>query len=121
MKKKKQAKFVIQQHERQDEPTHWDLMLEKSDVLETYRVNKPPEEWGKGLIEAVKIFNHPLKFLTYQGSVNNGKGNVTIADSGVYRLLTENENKLTVDFEGVIVKGIKEIIFSGGKYRAQHE
>lgn len=119
MKRKKQTSFVIQQHERQGEPIHWDLMLEKDDYLETYRVSIPPEKWGSNAVEAMRIFDHPLKFLTYEGSVNNGKGNVTIADSGVCRMLPEKENKLTIDFEGAIVKGEKEFIFAGGGCRVR--
>jgi bifunctional non-homologous end joining protein LigD len=110
-------KFVVQRHERQGEPMHWDLMLESRDILETYGVNRPPEEWGKEPIEAVKIFDHPLKFLTYEGSVNKGKGSVTIADAGTYRLLTQNENRLTLELSGTILKG--EFIFVTGEHRAR--
>ncbi len=129
MKRKKRGKFVIQRHERQGEPflrcatkgrqVHWDLMLEKSGVLETYRVNFPPEEWGDNPIEAVKIFDHPLKFLTYEGSVNKGKGKVTIVEAGIYRILSQKENQLKVDFEGTIIKGEKEIIFAAGGRRVR--
>jgi bifunctional non-homologous end joining protein LigD len=112
MKRKKTGKFVIQRHERQGEAVHWDLMLEKGGVLETYRVNVPPEEWGNNSPEATRIFDHPLKFLTYEGSVNKGKGNVTIADAGIYRMLSQNEKQLKADFAGTILKGKKEIIFA---------
>jgi bifunctional non-homologous end joining protein LigD len=112
MKGKKTGKFVIQRHEREGEAVHWDLMLEKDGVLETYRVNVPPEEWGSNLPEATRIFDHPLRFLTYEGSVNKGKGNVKIADAGIYRILSQNENQLKTDFAGTILKGEKEIIFA---------
>jgi bifunctional non-homologous end joining protein LigD len=112
MRSKKTSRFVIQRHERQGEAVHWDLMLEKHGALETYRVNKPPEEWGTEPIEAVKIFDHPLKFLTYEGSVNKGRGRVAIADAGTYRLISQNESRLTLDFAGTILK--REFIFSIG-------
>lgn len=98
-------KFVIQRHERQNEPTHWDLMLESGDILETYRAGVPPEQWGKGPIEVVKIFDHPLKFLTYQGSVNKGKGSVSIADYGNYRVIKRLEDRLVLDLTGNVLKG----------------
>ena len=119
MKGKKTGKFVIQRHERQGEAVHWDLMLAKRGVLETYRVNSPPEEWGSRPVEAVKIFDHPLKFLTYEGSVNKGKGSVTITDAGIYRILSLDENKLKADFAGTILKGKKEIIFAAGGRRVR--
>jgi hypothetical protein len=97
---------VIQRHKKQDNPVHWDLMLESGDVLETFRIERPPEEWGGGPIEAEKIFDHPLKFLSYEGPVNKGKGNVIIAETGIYRLVTREENRLTLEFSGIILKGV---------------
>ncbi len=119
MKRKKTGKFVIQRHERQGEAVHWDLMLEKGDCLQTYRIDIPPGEWGNNPVEAVKIFDHPLKFLTYEGSVNKGKGKVTIADWGAYRLISQNESRLTIDFAGAILKG--KFTFSTGGRRVRRE
>jgi bifunctional non-homologous end joining protein LigD len=117
VRNKKTRRFVIQRHKRQDEPVHWDLMLERDDFLETYRIGIAPEQWGSGPIEAVKIFDHPLKFLTYEGSVNKGKGRVSIADSGTYEILTYNEDKMVIKFSGRFVN--KEIIFAIGGGRAR--
>jgi bifunctional non-homologous end joining protein LigD len=110
-------RFVIQKHQRQGEPTHWDLMLERDGFLETYRVGIAPEQWGSEPIEAVKIFDHPLKFLTYEGSVNKGKGSVKIADSGKYKILIYNEDKMLIKFTGMFVN--KEVIFAIGGGRAR--
>ena len=115
---KKPRRYVIQRHERQGEPTHWDLMLESGDILETYRVNKPPEEWREGPIEAVKIFVHPLKYLTYEGPVNKGKGSVKIADSGTYEATEETKGTKRIRFEGRILKG--EITLLQRKGNAEH-
>jgi bifunctional non-homologous end joining protein LigD len=101
----KSKKFVVQRHERQNEPTHWDLMLERNSLLETYRLTLPPEKWGKEAIETVKIFDHPLKFLSYEGSVNEGKGRVKIADYGTYRLIEKDENQKQISFAGKLLMG----------------
>jgi hypothetical protein len=98
-------KFVVQRHERQNEPTHWDLMLETGDFLETYRVGEPPEQWGSDPIEAVRIFDHPLKFLTYEGPVNKGKGSVSIDDWGTYRIVKRLEDRLGLELAGNVLKG----------------
>lgn len=119
MRSKKPNRFVIQRHEKQGEPVHWDLMLESGGVLETYRIGIPPEQWSNELIEAGKIFDHPLKFLTYEGTVNNGKGKVEIVDAGTYRLLKHNKNRLKLEFSGVVLK--KEFIFSTGGRPARRE
>jgi hypothetical protein len=114
-----QGKYVIQRHDRQNEPTHWDLMLEAGDFLETYRIGEPPEQWGREPIEAVRIFDHPLKYLIYEGSVNEGKGSVKIADRGTHRVVSQNENQLILEISGVILKGAFTFATGGG--RAQRE
>jgi bifunctional non-homologous end joining protein LigD len=111
------GRFVVQRHERQGSPVHWDLMLEAGEVLETFRIGRPIEEWGTELIDAVKIFDHPLKFLTYEGLVNKGKGNVTIAETGTYHLVTRDENKLTLEFSGKILKGGFIFVTGGDRVR----
>jgi hypothetical protein len=104
------GKFVVQRHEKQDSPVHWDLMLEAGDILETFRIDRPPEEWGNEPIEAEKIFDHPQKFLNYEGPVNKGTGNVIIAETGTYRLQTRDENRLALELSGTILNG--EFIFA---------
>jgi hypothetical protein len=98
-------KFVAQKHRKESEHTHWDLMLESGGILETYRLSLPPEKWGKEAIEAVKIFDHPIKFLTYEGPVNKGKGRVDIADTGTYRLISNDEKQKLILFAGNLLKG----------------
>jgi bifunctional non-homologous end joining protein LigD len=101
----KTRRFVIQRHERQDKPVHWDLMLEQGSVLQTYQLDAPPEELANGATGAVRIDDHLIKFLTYQGSVNKGKGTVAIADSGTYRVLDEDADRRMIEFAGGILKG----------------
>ena len=100
----KPNRFVVQKHQRESEPAHWDLMLEQGGILETYRLAEPPEKWGKETIEAVKIFDHPLKFLNYEGSVNEGKGRVVIADYGTYHLIKKDENHQRISFAGKLLR-----------------
>jgi bifunctional non-homologous end joining protein LigD len=105
MRKDEPLRFVVQRHTRDGERPHWDLMLERGTVLETYRVCLPPEDWGYKPMEAVRIFDHPLKFLSYEGSVNKGKGRVEIADAGTYRLIEKDETQQQISFAGKLLKG----------------
>ena len=105
MRKVEPLRFVIQRHTRDGERPHWDLMLENGTVLETYRVCLPPEDWGNKPVEAVRIFDHPLKFLSYEGSVNKGKGRVKIADCGTYRVLERDDKQQLLEFAGNILNG----------------
>ena len=97
-------KFVIQKHSRTDH-THWDLMLETENTLQTFRLELPPEKITDQSSIAVKIFDHPLKFLTYQGSVNKGTAAVEIADKGTYQTLSKTKNSSQLLFDGQILKG----------------
>ncbi|MHC4644865.1 MAG: DNA polymerase ligase N-terminal domain-containing protein [Planctomycetota bacterium] len=97
-------KFVLQKHTNAD-GVHWDLMLQVGRVLETYRLELPPEEVLHHTSPAIKIFDHPLKFLTYEGTLSEGKGFVEIADSGNYQLLSEEENCREIQLEGTILDG----------------
>ncbi|MHC4720670.1 MAG: DNA polymerase ligase N-terminal domain-containing protein [Planctomycetota bacterium] len=96
--------FVIQKHSKADD-VHWDLMLEAGQVLETYRLALPPEQLLKQTTAAVKISDHSLKFLTYQGTVNKGAGTVEIAETGTYQILSENAGRRQLQLNGSILKG----------------
>ena len=87
---------------------HWDLMLEAGGVLQTYRLDLPPEPALGGLSRpctATRIHDHPLRFLTYQGSVNKNLGNVRIVDSGSYQLLEDGTESFRLDFDGEALNG----------------
>lgn len=103
----KVRRFVVQKHTRAGQ-VHWDIMLEAADILETWRLGLPPEKLqGRSgqSAQAVKIFDHPLKFLTYEGSVNKGEGSVETADRGTYLLLNEDDDTKLLQLKGKILNG----------------
>ncbi|MFC1675784.1 DNA polymerase ligase N-terminal domain-containing protein [Planctomycetota bacterium] len=97
-------KFVIQEH-RSGADVHWDLMLEQTDVLETYRLDKGPGQLLAETANAEKIFDHPKKFLTYQGPVNKGAGRVEIVEAGTYKITNNQNGQLELSLDGRILKG----------------
>jgi len=96
----KDKRFVIQKHTR-GKDIHWDLMLELGGVLQTYRLDKPPSKVLRHTVNATKIFDHPLKFLTYQGPVNKGKGTVRMTEAGTYQILHQSAGHLTVELNRI--------------------
>ena len=102
------------------ELVHWDLMLERStgsgggeSVLETYRLEMGPEklmQLHQSTTPAVRIFDHPVKFLSYEGAVNQGKGTVRIADAGTYRLLSESESYRELQLDGEVLSGRFDLV-----------
>ena len=97
-------KFVVQKHTHQGS-VHWDFMLEKQDFLQTYRLDKSPEQILQKGAKAEQIFDHSLKFLTYQGPVNQGRGSVSIVESGTYQVGKESDNLIELHLTGQILKG----------------
>ena len=99
-----QKQFVIQQHCKGDD-LHWDMMLQVGDCLQTWRLDKEPKQVLKTPAEAIKIFDHPLKFLTYEGPVNRGQGQVKIVESGTYRIQCQTDEQIELHFDGKILNG----------------
>ncbi len=97
-------RYVIQRHTRGNE-VHWDFMLELEGSLKTWRIDVPPEELVQQSAKAQKIADHPLRFLTYEGPVNQGTGRVAIADSGVYTVVAE-PHRLEICLQGNILKAV---------------
>lgn len=101
-------RYVIQEHTT---PTgvHWDLMLEDAGRLLTWRLNIPPDRLSAAPAEAVKIFDHPLKYLTYEGPVQQETGQVRLADAGAYIRLEWNEGRYVIHLKGAVLTGTFEL------------
>lgn len=98
-------RFVILKHTREGRALHWDLMLEVGQVLHTWRLDVHPSDIADEHIAITRIFDHPLRFLDYQGPVNEGKGRVEVADSGFYRPLgSDSAGVQLLEFSGRILK-----------------
>ena len=100
----REKRFVVHEHSTAD-GTHWDLMLETENILQTFRLDTLPQQIFQTPVNAEKIHDHPLKFLTYQGHVQNGKANVRIVDSGTYAIPHQTNNKIEIHFNGEILNG----------------
>ncbi len=101
-------RFVVQEHTT-SEGVHWDLMLEKGDGLTTFRLAEGPAVVLHHAIGAEKIFDHPLRFLTYEGPVQQGTGRVRIVEKGDLRLLTSSEKAIVMELEGDVLRGVFEL------------
>jgi hypothetical protein len=95
--------FVILEH---DHPVlHWDLMLEADGVLQTWRLERAPEEPG-GTINATALGDHRSAYLDYEGPVSGGRGIVRRWDAGTFDeepASTPDARRLT--FHGKRVQG----------------
>ncbi len=82
------SRFVILHHQVAD-GEHWDLMLERGDVLLTWQLAREPVDRSSLPIPAKRLADHRKGFLDYEGPVSGDRGHVRRVDTG------------TVDFEHV--------------------
>lgn len=109
------GRFVIQEHTREGQETHWDLMLEHGEVLESYRLGCAPGALAQQAVRAERIFDHPLRFLRYEGAVNEGKGNIRIAEAGRYESHVAEEGQYRIIFEGEVLRGEFRLVHVEGR------
>ena len=88
------SRYVIQKHTR-GEDVHWDLMLEDNGRLTTWQVPVDPRTILNGIpVKIVRIQDHDLRFLQYEGPVQNNTGKVKLADYGTYLIQSKTQNAL---------------------------
>jgi hypothetical protein len=99
-------RFVIQEHTMGPD-VHWDFMLEweAGQSLQTYRLDKSPQQILRNPADAVKIFDHSPSFLTYQGPVKKGRGSVRIIEAGTYQLVRSERDRIELNLAGQVLKG----------------
>ena len=99
-----EKRYVIQRHTTAD-GIHWDLMLEQGNVLTTFRLEEMPSEIRNQKIQAERIFDHPLRFLTYEGPVQQETGRVRIVDRGTCHITECGDEAFALDFTGDVLGG----------------
>lgn len=74
------SRYVLLAH---DHPyPHLDLMLEAADTLWTWRLEAPLPPGQP--IRAVRVFDHRLIYLDYEGPISGGRGSVQRVDEGSF-------------------------------------
>ena len=102
-------RFVIQQHTHSDQ-MHWDFMLEQNDSLATWQIPTPPDQWHQQDIECTRIFDHRMKYLTFEGELSENRGSVKIVAQGDYILGCADENLWQLELLGDTIVGKVELV-----------
>jgi hypothetical protein len=84
---KQNLRYVVLHHTGSGEGDHFDFMLEVpgKERLMTWRVMTPPGQWG-GDVGAVRIADHRKAYLTYEGEISGGRGQVQRVQEGTARV-----------------------------------
>ena len=96
--------FVIQEHCTPD-GGHWDLMLQIGESLWTWRLYHPPHHIQDVPTTVEKIADHPLRFLSYEGPVQNFTASVKIVDAGHFNLIKQAQREIEFQANGKYLNG----------------
>ncbi len=80
----------IEDAEHRTANDHWDLMFECGEVLLSWAVEEMPSR-GK-LLNAIRLTDHRLAYLEYEGPISGNRGSVSRVLSGVYRMLNRDDS-----------------------------
>ncbi|MBW3596467.1 MAG: hypothetical protein KY475_04235 [Planctomycetes bacterium] len=99
-------RYVVLHHQTPPEfgrPTHWDLMLESGGVLRTWALAEAPQP-GK-VVEAMRLPDHRLDYLEYEGPVSGNRGVVSRWDAGEYQIARETADEFVIVLSGRRLQG----------------
>lgn len=108
IKKSKNKRFVIQYHEARAK--HYDFRLEHNGVLISFAVPKGLSLNPKEKRLAVKVEDHPLDYMNFEGIIpkgNYGAGTVEIYDKGNYESIEDMNESLEKGYIKIILNGDK--------------
>ncbi len=84
------ARYAILHHQAPD-GEHWDLMLQDGAVLATWRLPAEPVSPAGLPMDAVRLGDHRMAYLDYEGPVSRDRGTVARVDAGTCRVIRRRE------------------------------
>lgn len=86
--------------------SHYDLMVEDPDApagqawLWTWRIEYPPDQWrAHSPLQLVPLPAHRRDYLTYEGPLSDGRGQVTRVDQGQARVCQTSPGVKQLDIQ----------------------
>jgi hypothetical protein len=101
--------FVLHAHSGAG-PVHYDLMLRQGGVLATWQFQADPAELAAGQSAPCRrIQDHRLHYLSHDGPISGGRGEVAMLDRGRYDLVSQDERCWRVRLAGGRLSGLYEL------------
>lgn len=103
-------RYVVLEHtgtETYKPGRHWDLMLETSGALQTWELDHIPEAGGRG--RALRLADHRLDYLDYEGPISGDRGAVRRWAHGVYESVSETPDELIIRLNGPLQGNLRLI------------
>jgi hypothetical protein len=92
-------RFVILHH-RLTDGEHWDLMLEQGESLLTWQLAREPVRTDCLPIPARQTGPHRKAYLTYEGPISGGRGEVRRVDSGWVEFVAVSSDSYRLQLRG---------------------
>ncbi len=109
------ARFVILHHQVAG-GEHWDLMLERGDVLLTWQLCREPVDRFGLPIRAKRIGDHRKAYLEYEGPIKGNRGHVRRVDAGNVQFEEITACRYVVAIEGKRLSGRFTITADGDEW-----
>ncbi len=98
-------RFVVLEHDW--DGVHWDLMLERGEVLRTWAVDAPIVAGVE--LPARALADHRRLYLEYEGPISGARGTVKRVEGGRYDVLHWAPDRVVVRLSGVQLVGEVEL------------
>ena len=112
-------RYVLLWHEMPpdaDRASHWDFMLEREGVLWTWTLETLPATWREqcGLsyddasveVMALRLGDHRLEYLEYEGPVSGDRGNVERVAAGEFTWIRDGEDRFELTLGGNLISNV---------------
>jgi hypothetical protein len=87
-------------------PVHFDFLLEDGAVLATWQFQRSLADLEAGSQRCCqKIHDHRLLYLTYEGEISGGRGQVCRVEQGKYKQIKVSETYWRFKLQGEIMRG----------------